>query len=519
MRRSAREPVSDPVAVIDIGSNSARLIVYQHEWGGHLRLLAGSRAPLRLVRDLDRTGRIPADALERAFEALRDFRSIARGSGVRRIVAAGTSAMRDAANGAAFVQRVRRELGITIRLISGVEEARYGFLGAVGGLPVEHGVQFDLGGGSLQIARFHRRRLLGATSVPLGALRVSDAFLRSDPPTAREVRLLREHARGILGEAGLAPLAAGERLVGTGGTVRNLARVEQRASGYPMLRLHGFTLTRRQLREVNALLLGSRSKKRGRVLGLNQDRRDSVAGGGLVVETLMEALGAEDLLVSGQGVREGLAISLATQALDSPAGVRRGSLEALARRFAGWSAERARRREELCRSLLACLERLASSEIVEALGDAAFLLDVGRTVDFFDRHEHVADLVLVTDLAGFTHRQVALVSAILRSAGDEDVRPRSYGPILGRDDRLALERAAVILALADEVTERCPPGSPARLECRLRGGEAVVSIPALGSWRVRGLPERFERAFGRRLRVVPGASRAPRRAAPPARKR
>jgi exopolyphosphatase/guanosine-5'-triphosphate,3'-diphosphate pyrophosphatase len=513
MRRASRGAAADAVAVIDIGSNSARLIVYLHEPGGHLRLLAGSRAPLRLVRDLDDTGRIPVEALERAFEALRDFRSIARGSGVRRMVAAGTSALRDAANGDAFIGRVKRELGITIRLLSGVEEARYGFLGAVGGLPVEHGVQFDLGGGSLQIARFRGRRLLGATSVPLGALRVSDAFLRSDPPSAGEVRRLREHARGVLAEAGLAPLGAGERLVGTGGTVRNLARVEQRASDYPIARLHGYTLTHRQLREVNALLGGSRLKRRGRVPGLNQDRRDSVVGGGLVVETLMEVLEAEDVLVSGQGVREGLAISLATERLQPPDIVRRGSLEALARRFAGWSPDRARRREELAGQLLLGFERFGSREIAEALGYAAYILDIGRTVDFFDRHEHVADLVLVTDLAGFTHRQVALVSAILRSAGDEDVRPRSWAPILGRADRPGLERAGVLLAVADEVTERCPPGSAVRVQCRAQGKDAVVSVPTLESWRVRALADRFEAAFGRRLRVVPGAARPTRRAA------
>ena len=189
---------SRPLAVIDIGSNSGRVMVFRPETGGHLHVLAGSRASLRLVRSLDATGRIPEDALERAFEALRDFAAIARGSGVRRIVAAGTAALRDAANGAAFIRRVRVELGLSIRILSGVEEARCGFLGAVGGLPVDDGVLFDLGGGSLQVSRFRGRRLLGAVSVPLGALRVSDAFLRSDPPSARELEKLKAHACATL---------------------------------------------------------------------------------------------------------------------------------------------------------------------------------------------------------------------------------------------------------------------------------------------------------------------------------
>src|SRR5512135_1699112 len=112
---SRPDAVPPLVAVIDIGSNSGRVMVYRQEPGGHLHVLAGSRAPLRLVRDIDRTGRIPGESLERAFEALRDFRSIARGSGVKRITVAGTSALRDAANGPAFVRRVRRDLGLTIR--------------------------------------------------------------------------------------------------------------------------------------------------------------------------------------------------------------------------------------------------------------------------------------------------------------------------------------------------------------------------------------------------------------------
>jgi exopolyphosphatase/pppGpp-phosphohydrolase len=119
----------------------------------------------------------------------------------------------------------------------------------------------------------------------------------------------------------------------------------------------------------------------------------------------------------------------------------------------------------------------------------------------------VADLLLATDLGGFSHRQVALLAAIVRHAGDEDARPRSLAPLITREDRAAVERAAVLLTLADEITERCAPGAPPALQCRLRGQEAVVSVPELASWGVRGLAERFEAAFGRRLRVVPGAPR------------
>jgi exopolyphosphatase/guanosine-5'-triphosphate,3'-diphosphate pyrophosphatase len=479
-------------------------MVYRQEPGGRLHVLAGSRAPLRLVREVDQTGRIPAPSLERAFEALRDFRSIARGSGVKRVTVAATSALREAPNGPAFVRRVRRELGLAIRTLSGLEEARYGFLGAVGGLPVENGALFDLGGGSLQVGRFRERRLLGAVSVPLGALRVSDTFLKSDPPSPREMRRLREHAMKALEAAGVKALGPDEELVGTGGTLRNLAKIDQRAMEYPIPRLHGYVLARGRLHDIVAGLAGERMKKRARFPGLNADRRDSIVGGGLVIETLLEALGAEHVVVSGEGVREGLARSLARDVLEPTLEVRRRSIEALASRFVGWSGERARRREALAAALHEGLDPGAGGEAAEALLQGARILDIGRTVDFFERHEHVADLLLATDLGGFSHRQVALLAAIVRQAGDEEARPRSFAPLVTRDDRAAVERAAVLLTLADEITERCAPGSSPAVRCRARGREATVTVPALPSWGVRGLDDRFEAAFGRRLKVVPG---------------
>src|SRR4051812_35024220 len=181
------------VAVIDIGSNSGRVMVFTRDASRHLRLLTGSRAPLRLVHDVDLRGQLTDATMARTTEALRDFQAIARGAGAKRIVAVATAAMRDAANGPLFAERLRRELGIRIEIIGGVTEARYGFNGAVRGLAVSNGLLFDLGGGSVQITRFAQRRLASSVSLPFGALRLSEKFLASDPPTAKQLRRLRDH--------------------------------------------------------------------------------------------------------------------------------------------------------------------------------------------------------------------------------------------------------------------------------------------------------------------------------------
>ena len=215
------------VAVIDVGSNSGRVVVYTRDEAGQLRLLAGARAPLRLVREVDCRHALGPEAAERLLEALRDFRAIARGAGARRIAAVATAAMRDAEDGPDLLRRVKRELGIALEIIDGRREALYGVVGALHGLPLRDGLLFDLGGGSLQRTRFRARRPGRAVSLPLGALRISQSFLQHDPPTPAELRRLRRHVRRLLEGAGLEPLREGQALVGTGGTLRNLAEVDR----------------------------------------------------------------------------------------------------------------------------------------------------------------------------------------------------------------------------------------------------------------------------------------------------
>ena len=209
-------------------------------------------------------------------------------------------------------------------------------------------------------------------------------------------------------------------------------------------------------------------------------------------------------------MREGLALGASSQreARVPRGGPARPSLDALAARFSGWSAERAERREALGRRALPGARAAAVAGEVRGGAPARprALLDIGRTVDFFDRHEHVADLVLATDLGGFSHRQVALVSAIVRQAGRRGARRgRSPRSCRREDASPSSSRPRCVLALADEITERCPPGSRRRRAASARGrARRRSAVPALASWGVRGLDERFAPAFGR-LRVVLGA--------------
>jgi exopolyphosphatase/guanosine-5'-triphosphate,3'-diphosphate pyrophosphatase len=500
--RSGAAPA--PVAVIDIGSNSGRVVVYQVRPDGNLRILASSRASLRLVRDLKEKNSLSPQAINRTLDALHDFHALAVGSGAKRTLAVATSAIRDAENGTVLLKRVRKELGLRLRIISGPEEAHYGCLGAVRGLPVENGVMFDLGGGSMQISLFRGRRIGREWSFPLGALRLSDAFLSSDPPSPGEQRRLAAHVRKVVGEVSLPPLDADASLVGTGGTVRNLAKIDQRRRAYPIPRLHAYQLERGRVEDIVGLLAERKRDRLASVPGLNDDRADSIVGGGLAVLTLMKMLGADCVQVSGQGVREGLAASLTSDQLPSPRAVRTASIAALGDAFRAWDTRPAAHRTAVVDALFVALQDdqdETDESLREMLGHGATLLDIGRSIDFFDRYEHVADIVISTDLLGFSHREVALLSAVVRSAGDENEDLGRYQPLLDKEDRRPVERAATLLALADEIEQRCAVGSPATIEVQLTKREARLFVPGLVGWRPRRIGPRFEQAFGRRLVV------------------
>src|SRR5262249_43667939 len=149
-----------------------------------------------------------------------------------------------------------------------------------------------------------------AVSLPLGALRLSEKFLDSDPPTSKQLRRLRDHVRNHLTKAQVGRLGSGDRLVGTGGTLRNLAKIDRQARRYPIGWLHGYELPIDSLAEIVDSLAGTKEKRRDEVAGLSAERADSIVGGAMAILTLAEFLRAKEILVSGQGLREGIALKL-----------------------------------------------------------------------------------------------------------------------------------------------------------------------------------------------------------------
>jgi exopolyphosphatase/guanosine-5'-triphosphate,3'-diphosphate pyrophosphatase len=492
-----------PIAVIDVGSNSGRVLVARRGPDGGLQVLEEQQRSLRLMRALGDQEQLSDEAMDRTVRALQDFTAIAARAGAERVHAVATAAVREARNRAEFAERIREETGIELEIIDGSREAELAFIGAISNLPVEHGLLMDIGGGSVQVVRARDRGSVRSWTFPLGALRLSDRFLRSDPPTTTEVEELRSHVNDVISREQLPRLSADEHLVATGGSARNLARMDRETHHYPIARVHGYTLKARRLAAIVEMVRTRKTAKRRKISGLSGDRADSIVGGALVAQALMDYVGASEIQISAQGLREGLAHAILATALPPVATLRATSVAALAQRFATWDQPTADRRAAVATALLHAVLPEPPREVCETISFSAQLIDIGRSVDYYRRHRHAETVVRAADLAGFSHREVALLVATLGQVADGKPHPRRYAPLIGREDRATIALCAAVVAAAEEIERRCAAGVPLQVLASHERDVIELQVAGFLGGDLGSVSKRLRKAGRHWMRVIP----------------
>jgi exopolyphosphatase/guanosine-5'-triphosphate,3'-diphosphate pyrophosphatase len=304
-------------AAVDIGTNSTRLLVGELDRrDGPLRTLDRRMTITRLGEGVDETRRLAPDAIERTVATLRDYRKVIDAlQGVERVRATATSAARDAGNRDDFFGPALDTLGVEPELLTGDEEAHLSFLGATseldGSIPGPYLV-VDIGGGSTEFV-VGTDDVSGAISVDIGCVRLTEAWLRSDPPTAEELsqamHVVREYLADVVREV---PGAKSARtVVGLAGTVSTVAAVELGLAEYDRDRIHHFHLTKAAIEDVYRTLATESVAQRRHNPGLEPGRVDVIVGGLVILATTLRVLGYDEVLVSEADILDGLVRSLA----------------------------------------------------------------------------------------------------------------------------------------------------------------------------------------------------------------
>lgn len=414
--RGARALPCEPMpryAAIDIGSNSIRMLAAEAGPGGEFRELISSRQVVRLGENVFREGRLSQPAMDLACQTLTVMAEEYRRLDVLAVRAVGTSALRDATNRAEFLARASQILGTPVEVVSGLEEARLIHLGVQARWPQPRRriLITDIGGGSAELILSEGGRMIDAFSRPLGAVRLTEMFLKSDPPDPRELarleKYIQERIAGAVERIGTASI---ERMVATSATAAAAVCAANKVRRAKRAMADRFLASAAQIRrlylEVSRLDLESRRH----VVGIGPKRAEIVVAGVAVLNEVMSNLAIPRLYYSTAGVRDGIIADLLHRRvgrepdhLDSD---ERRVVRALGRRY-GTSANHARKVAQLAAMLfegLHPLHRLTPSygRILEA---AAYLFNIGHYVNERNHHKHSLYLILNADMAGFTDHE------------------------------------------------------------------------------------------------------------------
>ncbi|SDO04358.1 Ppx/GppA family phosphatase [Aureimonas jatrophae] len=286
-----------PVAVVDIGSNSVRLVIYE----GNSRaptILFNEKVLSGLGRGLAQTNRLDDKAVASAIGALTRFRALCRQSGVGEVHPIATAAAREATNGPDFIRAAEAAIGCPITILSGADEARFAAEGVMAGFHAPSGFAGDLGGGSLEIVEISNGAIGQGITMPLGGLRLQD-LSGNDPAKARAI------ADSHVVASGFGPLAAGRPFFAVGGTWRNLFRLHMEQTGYPLHVMHGYTVKAADAADFLGAVVKSDPEKLPGIAAVSRSRRQLLAFGAVAMQAVVQHLKPSEIVLSAYGVREG----------------------------------------------------------------------------------------------------------------------------------------------------------------------------------------------------------------------
>src|SRR4051794_1669975 len=502
-------------AVIDMGSNSFRLVVYGYEPGRFWQHVDEIREAVRVGQGMGDSDELQAEPMERATRTAKVFGAFCEAAGIDEVTPVATSAIRSASNGAKLLDRIHYESGLEARVIDEREEARYGYLAIANSTTLDDGFGIDIGGGSVQAMRLDGRRLAESGSWQLGAVRGSEAFLaEEDEASPKQLKALRKHVKSELEDAEWFGPDGGNatRAVGIGGTIRNLASAAERRAGLPDTDAQGYLLTRDALEELIEELAGMPAHKRGGVPGIKPDRGDVILGGAVVLGALMDKAGVDELEATDAGLREGVFFERFLGPDDPPLfpDVRGSSVMNLAHRYQE-DLDHARHVARLSLEILDGLEQVglaeATAEDRELLWAAGMLHDIGTTIDYDDHHKHSRYLILNARLPGFTPRELYLIALIARyhRKGEPDVS--ELGKLARKDDEQRLTLLAGTIRLAEQF-ERSRDQSVRAVRVSAENGEVRLDpeAPADASvaiWSARRNADVLEKALEKTVSVAP----------------
>ncbi len=476
----------EKIGIIDLGSNSARLVIVNLFTDGHFMVIDELKESVRLGQDMERDGFLKPARVAETIKTLKMFRKLCDASGVTRIIAVATEAVRRAKNQRSFLDEIQSSCGIKIRVLSAEEEAVFVYRGVINTMDVPKGIVLEIGGGSTKIVYYNRRNMLNYVTLPFGAVTLTGLFSGDGLKPEQQAEKIEEFFTEQLKQVEwLKDVDPDVQMMGVGGSFRNLFKISKMVHKYPLDSVHNYKMQVEDFLPVYDMIKVLDLDKKKKIKGLSAERADILPAALAVIKSFISYLGVESFTFSGAGLREGIRFNQALpMTVEKPvADVLNYSLTTLVKYY-DCDEKHVEHVVNLSIQLFKQLRVLHKfpRQYLRILKVAAMLHDCGERIKYYNHQRHSWYMILNSTLYGVTHRDIVLAAFTACCHKKEDINMADwarYKDIVSEDDLEVVKKLGVMLRIAESL-DRAHAGSIKSINCDILGDSVIMKTEVDG---------------------------------------
>ncbi len=500
------------IAIIDLGSNSARLVIANIMPGGYFMVIDELKEPVRLAQDMEIDGFLRPLRIQQTIKTLKTFRTLYESHGVSKVFAYATAAVRRAKNQKSFIDEVQSSCGIKLQVLSQEEEATFVYQGVINSMEVPKGLIVDIGGGSVKMIYYNRRVMIAQDTLPFGAVTLSEKFARHGTPEECQSAItayVTEHLERLEWLKNLDPET---QLIGVGGSLRNLGKISRKLKKYPLDMAHNYHIPFTEFETIYDTIKPLAPEKLMRIKGLSSARADIFPAALSVVEAIKNYTDFNEIIIGGAGLREGAMFRYAcpTVAEKPISDILGHSIYTLLHHF-DMNIQHAEHVFDLSMQLFRQLKVIHKlpRPYVKVLRVASMMHDIGTSLKFYDHHKHSMYIILNSNLYGIPQKDLimaSMVAALHYRDGLEQLDCQKYLDLLNEEEISAVRKLGVIVRIA-ECFDRSCGGAIVGLSCDVLGDSVILKTKTQGDCTLEikdalGALNEFKRAFKKNLEIL-----------------
>ncbi len=502
----------EKIGIIDLGSNTARLVIAELFTEGRYMVVDELKESLRLGQDMDRDGFLKPQRIAETIKTLKMFKRLCDASGVERIIAVGTSAVRKAKNQRSFLDEIQVACNISVRVLTEEEEATLVYRGVINSMDIPKGIILEIGGGSTKIIYYNRRNLLSYAFLPFGAVTLTELFQNDSTPqeaAAHVEEFFTEQLKKIDWLKDVDPEA---QMIGVGGSFRNLFKINRLVRKYPLDTPHNYKITDEDFIGIYDMLRSLDVDKRKKIKGLSPHRADIMPAAAAIVKAFVSYMQIPQFTIGACGLREGLLVNQALPITQEKpiSDVLSFSLDTLVK-YTGCDVNHVEHVIQLSIQLFKQLRVLHkfSRQYLKILKIAASLHDVGQHMRYYHHAKHSWYVILNSAIYGATHREIVLAAFVAGCHNGENV-PMSewqkYKDLVTEEDLDAVKKLGVLLRLAESL-DRTHCGMVSGVNCDVLGDSVIMKTEIVGDAALElrdaaSVNPEFKKAFRKNLEIL-----------------